>query len=394
MENNNQETNFFESVNTNIFDEIVNDELNMGSTKDKQKDVDMDDDDDVPNKNISILDDIVKEELGEPVHDDDSDDDKDKTDKGSDGDVRMTKPLNKLISKLIEQEVLLPFDDGKPIEKYTYDELEELIKTNIEFISNDAKEKYIHEFIESMPQEVKIMLDYVSKGGNDINNVLKLINKISDINSLEVGEDDDVIVRLYLENTNFGDSNEIDEHIELLKSTNKLHDYAKRYKEKLNEMNNKIIENEKRKMEELKKKQEEYAIQYVKNVKDALREQKINDVKLPQSKIGELYSGLTDTNYTSITNKKTNKLGYLLEKYQFVEPNMKLIAEVLWLLDNPNEYKEHIKSLAKNEITADIQRKLLTESQREKNITTNMNTDVDNKIVKTKKSIPRNFFSR
>lgn len=396
METNKQETNFFESVNTNIFDEFVNEELNVKTSKEEQQETEIDNDDASKTK-ISILDDIVKEELGEPIKEVNEDgDDKDKIEKEHNDENRITKPLNRVVSKLIEQNVLLPFDDGKPIDKYTYDELEELIKSNVEFISNEAKDKYIHEFIESMPQEVKIMLDYVSKGGKDINNVIKLINKISDISSLEVGEDDDVIVRLYLENTNFGDSNEIDEHIELLKSTNKLHDYAKKYKEKLNEMNNKIIENEQRKLEELKKKQEEYAIQYVKNVKEALKDQSLNDVKLPQAKISELYSGLTDTNYTSITNKKTTKLGYLLEKYQFVEPNMKIIAEVLWLLDNPKEYKEHIKSLAKNEVTAEIRKKLLTESQREQNISTNMNTDTDNdnKIVKTKRTIPRNFFSR
>jgi hypothetical protein len=58
-------------------------------------------------------------------------------------------------------------------------------------------------------------------------------------------------------------------------------------------------------------------------------------------------------------------LGKLLEDYQFGEkPRYDLIAETLWLLSDPEDYKENVRKQAKNEVVADTVRKLKTEEAR------------------------------
>ena len=74
-----------------------------------------------------------------------------------------------------------------------------------------------------------------------------------------------------------------------------------------------------------------------------------------------LYSGLVQPAYPSISGKPTNMLGHLLEKYQFVEPRHDLIAEALWLLADPEGYKNKLKDQGTQSATEKTVRMLKTE---------------------------------
>jgi len=376
-----------------VFDELINETVNI-ERDDSNNQPNNDKQDDGEQKPKDIFNELVLEEIGA------------NDDEGSDGDEQNVPDstkysrgnANKAIKKLIDEGILLPFDeDDKPIEKYNADDISELIKANIETKIEEVTKNTIEEFIKTQPTELQILLKYVNEGGNDMKQILTLLNKVSDISSLQVGRDDEFIVRLYLQNTNYGDDNDIEEQIQLLKDTGKLNDYANKFKPKLDEMQQQVVEKELKKQEELKKQQEEFARKYVSEVNKALSDKKINDVVLPPKKVNDLISGLTSVQYESISGRKTNKLGYLLEKYQFKEPNLKLISEVLWLLDNPDEYKKMLIDKGKQEAERDMKLKLKTEQGRNK---ANMNLDVDNnnKIDKVKRTISRNggtnFFSR
>jgi hypothetical protein len=97
--------------------------------------------------------------------------------------------------------------------------------------------------------------------------------------------------------------------------------------------------------QEARKQQQEQAAQaYMQNVFETLRPAEINGLKLDKKTQAQLYSGLTQPQYPSISGRPTNLLGHLLEKYQFVEPNYGLIAEALWLLSNPDEYRSQLQN--------------------------------------------------
>jgi hypothetical protein len=146
-----------------------------------------------------------------------------------------------------------------------------------------------------------------------------------------------------------------------------------------------IVEQEARKQQ-----QEQAAEAYMQNVFEALRPAEINGLKLDKKTQAQLYSGLVQPQYPSISGRPTNLLGHLLEKYQFVEPNYPLIAEALWLLSNPEEYRQTLTKQGKNQAVEQTVRSLKTEQSR-KNTSTYQEDDEprSRKLVR-----PANIFKR
>jgi hypothetical protein len=105
--------------------------------------------------------------------------------------------------------------------------------------------------------------------------------------------------------------------------------------------------------------------QYMSNVYDTLKPGELNGVKLDGKKQQFLWNALTQTTHESMSGRPTNLLGHLLEKHQFGEkPRYDLIAEAVWLLNDPEEYKNELRRQAKNESTAETVRGLKTEQGR------------------------------
>jgi predicted exporter len=143
--------------------------------------------------------------------------------------------------------------------------------------------------------------------------------------------------------------------------------------------------------QEYRKQQQQQAAQaYQQNVFEALRPAEINGLKLDKKIQAQLYSGLVQPQYPSISGKPTNLLGHLLERYQFVDPNYPLIAEALWLLSDPDGYRNELKKQGKTAAVEQTVRQLKTEQSR-KNISTYQEEDEP----KTRKiTRPQNIFKR
>jgi len=111
-----------------------------------------------------------------------------------------------------------------------------------------------------------------------------------------------------------------------------------------------------------KKQQEEASMNYMNSVYDTLKSGKLGDVQINSKVQNMLYTGLVQPTYNSISGRQTNLLGHLLEKHQFVEPNHELVAEALWLLADPNGYKQEITKGIKNQHVEETVRTLKTEA--------------------------------
>ena len=129
---------------------------------------------------------------------------------------------------------------------------------------------------------------------------------------------------------------------------------------------------------------------YMNNVYQTLTPGDLNGIKLDKKTQAQLYSGLVQPQYPSISGRPTNLLGHLLEKYQFVEPNYPLIAEALWLLSNPDDYRNSLMKQGKNQAIEQTVRQLKTEQSR-KNVNTYQD-DEDNRPRKIAR--PQNIFKR
>ena len=266
-------------------------------------------------------------------------------------------------NKLIEKGLMFPFDDGKKLEDYSQADWEELLEANF----NEREERLLEEvpasFYQSLPQELQKAYEYVANGGTDLKNMFRALAAAEEVKQLDVssetGQED--IVRAYLQVTKYGTPEEIEEEIIALKDRGDLELKAGRFKPRLDQMQEQVIQQRIQQQEETKRKQEHQAQLYQDNVYKALERGELNGMKLDNKVQNMLFSGLVQPNYPSINGRQTNMLGHLLEKYQWVEPRHDLIAEALWLLADPDGYKSKLKESGERAAVEKTVRQLKTE---------------------------------
>ena len=272
--------------------------------------------------------------------------------------------ISDVFSKLIKDDKIVPFDDGKELDDYTAKDWEELIQANLEEKANQVRRETPKQFFASLPEELQVAARYVADGGTDIKGLFNTLGQVEETKSLDIKSENDqeTIIKEYLGATGYGSSEEIAEEIEIWKDLGKLEKQASKFKPKLDKMQEKIVL---KKLEEqdLKKKQQDQASkQYMSNVYETLKEGSLGDIKVDRKTQAMLYNGLVQPTYPSVSGKNTNLLGHLLEKYQFVEPNYTLISEALWLLQDPEGYKAKIMDKGAQKSVESTVRKLKTAS--------------------------------
>ncbi len=333
-----------------------------------------------------------------------TEDEPDETGKSKGGRPKTEKSgLVEFFKKRIEDKELVVFDDFDE-SKQTLDEylgglnekdIDELWKANIESIKTEIAEKTPTEFFESLPEELQVAAKYVADGGKDLKGLFQALAHVEQTRDLDPTEDTDqeVIVRQFLKTNDFGTDSEIEEEINSYKDLGVLAKKAGQFKPKLDKMQEQVVARTIADQEIKREQQEKASKAYVNNVFDALRTGEINGFKLDKTTQSKLYAGLVQPQYPSISGRPTNQLGHLLEKYQFVEPNYPLIAEALWLLSDPDEYRKSVGKVVKNETIEQTARKLKTAQQSSKSSGTT--EELENKNGTRKIARPnKNFFKK
>jgi len=303
--------------------------------------------------------------------------------------------LVEVMSKLVEEELLIPFDDDKSFDDYTTADWKELLEANFQERENKVRQETPQQFFESLPEELQYAAKYVADGGQDLKGLFRALAETEETRELSIESESgqEEIIRQYLLNTGFGTSDEISEEIETWKDLGKLEQQAKKFKPKLDAMQEEILMDKLAEQEQMKKQQEAAARQYMQNVYEALKPGEVNGIKLDKKTQASLYQGLVQPNYPSyMSGKKTNLLGHLLEKYQFVEPNYGLIAEAAWLLSDPDGYRNKVQEIGKNKAVEKTVRQLKTEqSSRASSTAGNIKDDEPQRRTIAR---PGNFFKR
>jgi hypothetical protein len=267
------------------------------------------------------------------------------------------------MSKLIDEGLIIPFDDEKSMEEYSLKDWKELLEANFQEREKAVRQETPRQFFESLPEELQYAAKYVADGGQDLKGLFKALAEVEEVREMSTDDsnDQEYIIRSYLRATGFGNDSEIDEEISTWKDLGKLEQQAKKFKPKLDAMQEQVVKHQLARQEDLKRQQQEAAEEYVSHVYTALKAAEINGLKLDKKTQASLYTGLVQPQYPSISGKPTNLLGHLLEKYQFVEPNYSLIAEALWLLSDPDNYRQSLVKQGKNQAVEQTVRQLKTE---------------------------------
>lgn len=297
-------------------------------------------------------------------------------------------------SKLIDEGLIVPFDDDKPLEDYSMKDWKELIQANFEERENKVKQEVPASFFDSLPNELKYAYKYIADGGQDLKGLFKALSHVEEVRQLDPSDDSDqeTIARQYLRATQFGSEDEIDEEINTWKDLGTLGKKATQFKPKLDKMQEEVVAYQLQQQEAFKQQQQEAAQQYVDNVYHTLKEGQLNGIKMDKKVQAFLFNELTQPKYQSIQGRNTNLLGHLLERYQYVEPRYDLIAEALWLLADPDGYKNQIRTIAQSQAAQETVRKLKTEESRK--ISTSVQEEPEQQPARRKIARPQNIFKR
>jgi hypothetical protein len=302
---------------------------------------------------------VSKSELDDMLNEDPDED----TVTGSTKSTGRKNGLVELTSKLIEKNLLVPFDDDKPIDKYTLQDFEELIEANFNHKEQELGGRISNQFFESLPPEFQYAAEYISKGGTDLKGLFKTLAQVEEVRQMDPSDEGDAkhISRSYLQATNFGTTEEIEEQITEWEDANQLENKASKFKPKLDAMTERQVQYKLAQQAEMQKQQDVQMKYYMDNIYKTLEPGELNGLKLDRKTQNLLFTGLVQPNYQSASGNPTNLLGHLLEKHQYIEPRHDLVAEALWLLADPEGYKARVRENTKKEVVADTVRKLKSE---------------------------------
>lgn len=287
----------------------------------------------------------------------------DEEDKTQGGRPKLDKSgLLETMSKLIEDGLIIPFEDEKSMEDYSVKDWKELLEANFQEREKAIRQQTPQQFFEALPEELQYAAKYVADGGQDLKGLFAALAQVEQVREMDPTDqyDQEFIVRQFMQAKGIPEHT-IDEDIETWKDLGKLEQKAKQYKPELDQMQEQVVHQQLQRQEQMKMQQQQAADAYVGNVYEALKTADLNGLKLDKKTQANLYNGLVQPQYPSISGKPTNLLGHLLERYQFVEPNYPLIAEALWLLSDPDSYRTNLMKQGKNQAVEQTVRQLKTE---------------------------------
>ncbi len=268
-----------------------------------------------------------------------------------------------ILKKLIDKGTILPFDGDDKVEDYKEEDILELLEMNFQNQQEKLEAELPQQFFENLPQEMQQAYQYIANGGTDIKGMFRALAVSAEVQELDVKQESGQkeIIRAYLSATQFGTPEEIEDEIYSYEDRGDLEKKAKQFKPKLDTMQQEIVNRRIAEQEAAKKQRQRQSQQYMESVYSTLEKGQLNGLELDNRTQNMLYAGLVQSNYPSISGRQTNMLGHLLEKYQWVEPNHSLIAETLWLLADPDGYKQNIARNVKAEVDKNTFRTLKTE---------------------------------
>jgi hypothetical protein len=268
--------------------------------------------------------------------------------------------VSSVVQKLIDSELLLPFEDGK-VE--TMEDLVELIKANKESWEQEYSEKFDEEFRSRYSPQVQSILDYAENGGQNIAPLMQMWASAERIAELDEAKprDAEQIVRRYFELKGVYDSDEeLNEQIDMLKDTNALQSKASKFKEKLLELEedqiNQAIEEQKERDAMAAK-----ALQrYTTVVKGKLDSNNLLGIPLSKETKRHLYEMSLPNRYQTTSGMGTG-FDKTLDDLRFGEQqDYEHFLALSWFATDKEGFLNHLRNEVKKDVTADTVRQLKT----------------------------------
>lgn len=258
----------------------------------------------------------------------------------------------------------------KPIEKYTQADFQELIEMNITNKVQEAAQTAPILLFQQFPESLQAVIKHHLDGGKEdsLKNLFQQLAVAQEVFELDIEKEDDQVrvIREFENLKGILSPSEIEDEINMIKDRGDLKKVAERYKPKVDEQQAKKIQTRLDDQEKARVAKETAQKQYADTVYTALNKADLNGIPLNNTLQTMLFYGLTDnTKYTDANGRPTTALGHLLEQYQFGEKqDLGIIAEALYLLSDPEAYRNSLKDIGRKEQDVKTQGQLRTQQQR------------------------------
>jgi hypothetical protein len=247
-------------------------------------------------------------------------------------------------------------EDGKFVVPKTFDELKELINENKKFEVEENKKKWEKDTVEGLSPQVQSIMEYAKAGGKDVTPLLEAWATVESISQLDPRDINDAeeLVRYDLEAKGL-DNDDIEEQVDLLKSSGKILQKAVNLKPKLEQQEIQRIAE----MEALQKQRGEQLqqnkVRYQTNMSQAI--DKTFDDKNISSVIKH---SIFEPVYESAFRPGMRVTGFQrgLEELQLDPSKNEHFAEVALLVSDRNKFFEVYGNKIKRDVTADTVKKL------------------------------------
>lgn len=268
--------------------------------------------------------------------------------------------LRAIADSLVKDGVIVPYEDNQDVKTYSSDEIKSLIKDNLEYIRKQVAAEAIEKFFDDLPYEVQDIILYYMGGGKDVKGMLREIFESKNVEEIDVSDDSgaEYIVRKYLKDVENMKDDEVEEELKAYKESNILKNRAAKYKDRLISIRNEEIEKKKKEQESVAEKKRKMYEEFVKNVNDQISKYQPFVADIPSDVIDSIRRGLINNDFDSVTGVKTNILGNLIEKHLITSPNIRLVAEAVYLLMDPENYKKNVYDRIRSQVLSEERSKL------------------------------------
>lgn len=299
------------------------------------------------------------------------------------------KPVDLLsvVSQLIEEEVLQPFEEGTELK--TIEDAKDLIRLNLQSRESITEDQVWESKVKKYSPQVQAILHYAEQGGTDIAPLLKSIAEVETTVDLTLDSEksQEEIVRQVLRIKNFDDE-EIEDQIATLKDLDKLKAKAEKFLPELKNMKQQQLTMLMQKQKERQDEAAEATRTYLTTVQETLSKDAVKGVKLQREDKAKIYEALAAARHTSLNGVPTNGFVHSLEEMQFGKnADYELFLSVVHHAVDPEGFMEKIRASLKNEVNADTVKKLKSS----KSTTANTEESFENKPSK-KNVITRSTF--
>lgn len=247
-------------------------------------------------------------------------------------------------------------DNDKFIIPKTFDELKELINENKKHEIEENKKKWEEESTSDLSPQVKSIMEYAKNGGKDVTPLVEAWATVESITNLDPNNPADAedLVRYNLESKGL-EEDEINEQIELLKSSNRIVAKAIDLKPKLEKLETERIaqmeEQQKIRQKELQENKLKYQTNMTKAIDTTFTDKNISNT---------IKKSILEPTYDSSFRPGLKVTGFQksLEDLQLDPTKNNHFAEVALLATDREKFFEIFGKEIKKEVTADTIKKL------------------------------------